>query len=163
MKMTKRTLLEKVEKLQAAFIVVATSSAIGYDTHTFSRLRQSLLTEASIKERVPDIVRKNRDPAQLWQFIKIKFGSYHERREYIREKFKPLIDYLEFQEKTPGVAPISETLEAFDPENVHGAWQKALDRRVTDPEGAITAARMLLETVCKHILDEAGGNLRRRL
>lgn len=25
-----------------------------------------------------------------------------------------------------------------------------------DPEGAITAARTLLETVCKHILDERG-------
>jgi len=31
-----------------------------------------------------------------------------------------------------------------------------LERRATDPEGAITAARTLLETVCKHILDEKG-------
>jgi hypothetical protein len=51
--------------------------------------------------------------------------------------------------------PITEALETFDPDHVHAAWQKALDRRLADPEGAITAARMLLETVCKHILDEA--------
>ncbi len=31
-----------------------------------------------------------------------------------------------------------------------------MERRATDPEGAITAARTLLETVCKHILDEQG-------
>jgi hypothetical protein len=38
---------------------------------------------------------------------------------------------------------------------VQAAWQKALDRRAADPEGAITAARTLLETVCKHVLDDA--------
>ena len=46
----------------------------------------------------------------------------------------------------------------FDPENVHAAWQKSLDRRVNDPEGAITAARTLLETVCKHVLDDTGNS-----
>ena len=35
-------------------------------------------------------------------------------------------------------------------------WEKALGRRHTDPDGAITTARTLLETVCKRILDEAG-------
>ena len=34
------------------------------------------------------------------------------------------------------------------------AWEKALRRKSEDPEGAITAARTLVETVCKHILDE---------
>jgi hypothetical protein len=41
------------------------------------------------------------------------------------------------------------------PTTVHAVWQKALDRRIGDPEGAITAARTLLESVCKHILDDA--------
>lgn len=35
------------------------------------------------------------------------------------------------------------------------AWNKALERRSSDPEGAITIARTLLESVCKHILEEA--------
>jgi Abortive infection C-terminus len=39
---------------------------------------------------------------------------------------------------------------------VHSVWEKALTRRHTDPDGAITTARTLLETVCKRILDEAG-------
>jgi hypothetical protein len=59
-----------------------------------------------------------------------------------------------------GVQPaddlISETLVSFDDSGVHHAWKKALDRRASDPEGAITAAKTLLETVCKHIIDEAG-------
>lgn len=61
-----------------------------------------------------------------------------------------------------GVQPadplISQTLISFDESGVHHAWQKALDRRASDPEGAITAAKSLLESVCKHIIDEAGGS-----
>jgi hypothetical protein len=45
-------------------------------------------------------------------------------------------------------------LETFDAEGVHSVWAKALARRKTDPEGAITVARTLLETVIKRILDE---------
>jgi hypothetical protein len=53
---------------------------------------------------------------------------------------------------------ISQVLSSFDETGVHHAWQKALERRVSDPEGAITAAKTLLETVCKHIIEETGGS-----
>ncbi|AXQ31765.1 hypothetical protein D0B54_15955 [Solimonas sp. K1W22B-7] len=49
---------------------------------------------------------------------------------------------------------ISQALISFDGVGVNEAWRKALGRRAEDPEGAITAAKTLLETVCKHILDE---------
>jgi hypothetical protein len=70
--------------------------------------------------------------------------------------FRPLIEHLEKLDQTPSVVPITTALRAFDPGYIQDAWQKALDRRTSDPEGAITAARTLLETVCKHILDDAG-------
>ncbi|HEY6817661.1 MAG TPA: abortive infection family protein [Croceibacterium sp.] len=57
----------------------------------------------------------------------------------------------------PADQMISATLITFDEGGVHYAWQKALERRRDDPEGAITAAKTLLETVCKHIVDEVGG------
>jgi hypothetical protein len=151
-----RTLLEKVEKLQAGFIGRATQDGGSIDEPTYERLRMELLSNATIRPKVPEIVRKYRDQSQFWQFIKNKFAHYAERRQFIWAEFTPLIDYLELQERTPGVEPITDTLEAFDPEHVHAVWQKALDRRATDPDGAITAARTLLETVCKHVLDKAG-------
>ena len=55
----------------------------------------------------------------------------------------------------PADTLISEALLSFDAAGISQAWMKALDRRGADPEGAITAARSLLETVCKHILDDA--------
>jgi uncharacterized protein YfkK (UPF0435 family) len=38
--------------------------------------------------------------------------------------------------------------------HVAAAWQMALESRASDPTGAITSAGTLIETVCKHILDE---------
>ncbi len=35
-------------------------------------------------------------------------------------------------------------------------WQKANERKNSDPEGAITIARTLIESLLKHILDERG-------
>jgi hypothetical protein len=52
---------------------------------------------------------------------------------------------------------ISAVLASFDETGVRDAWQKALDRRSADPEGAITAAKTLLETVCKHIIEDGEG------
>ena len=151
-----RTLLEKVEKFQAGFIGGATQDGGNIDAPTYERLRLELLNDGTVRERLPDFVRKCRDQSQFWQFIKNKFPTCRERREYIWAEFRPLIDYLEVQERTPGVEPITVALETFDPDHLHAVWQKALDRRVSDPDGAITAARTLLETVCKHVLDKAG-------
>jgi hypothetical protein len=105
---------------------------------------------------VPEFVRRYRDLGQFWQFIKSKFKHYPERREFIWGSFSPLIDYLEAFDRSPGSQPIGENTTRLRSRHVHAAWQKALDRRVADPEGAITAARTLLESVCKHILDDAG-------
>ncbi len=56
---------------------------------------------------------------------------------------------------SPADHGISAALQAFDPNDVHGRWIAAVERRADDPQGAITLARTLLEDVCKWILDEA--------
>lgn len=55
----------------------------------------------------------------------------------------------------PSDSSVTTTLEKFDAAHVQAAWSKALDRRASDPEGAITSAHTLIEAVCKHIQDEA--------
>jgi hypothetical protein len=47
----------------------------------------------------------------------------------------------------------SEVFEATT-DYVQQIWRKSLNRRYEDPEAAITSARTLIESVCKHILDE---------
>lgn len=53
---------------------------------------------------------------------------------------------------SPADGAISAALDRFDKEVVHARWVAALERRTTDPEGAITLARTLLEDVCKWLL-----------
>lgn len=56
---------------------------------------------------------------------------------------------------SPSDTVISDVLMAFDPDRIHERWTEALERRSTNPEGAITLARTLLEDVSKWILTEA--------
>lgn len=56
---------------------------------------------------------------------------------------------------SPADESISATLAAFDPTQVHERWTMALERRTSEPAGAITLARTLLEDVCKWVLDQA--------
>jgi hypothetical protein len=151
-----QTPIDKVQRLQDGLVAFATGGKFDGDDPVYQRLRRELLDQTDIRDKVPEFVRRYRDLGQFWQFIKSKFKHYAERREFIWGNFSPLIEYLEAFDRSPGSQPIGETLQAFDPDNVHAAWQKALVRRVADPEGAITAARTLLESVCKHILDDAG-------
>jgi Abortive infection C-terminus len=149
-----QTDLDKAVRLQNGLISQATSGS--YDDAEYMELRRYFANRPDTKAKLPDFVRRCGDMRQFWAFIKYERGTYQERRNLIWEAFRPLIGFLEGQDRAPGVLPISEALEAFDPEHVHAAWQKALDRRNDDPEGAITAARTLIETVCKHVLDDGG-------
>lgn len=57
---------------------------------------------------------------------------------------------------SPSDTTISTALDRFDREVVHRRWADALVRRATDPEGAITLARTLLEDVIKWLLSKQG-------
>jgi len=147
------TPLDKAMRLQHGLISRATGGSL--EEHDYHHLRRYFLDRADLRSHLPRFINQCSDTSQFWSHIKHLFAHYEERRQYLWNAFKPLIGYLEAQDRAPGVSIITGTLERFDPEHVHAAWQKALDRRVTDPDGAITAARTLLESVCKHILDDA--------
>lgn len=151
--MTPRDLILKVEALQNALVAHATDGAA--DNEEYRELREQLVAEPTASRLLPRFVITCRNLSQFWGFIKPRFAHYQERREYLWAEFRPLLEYLESQVRQPGLDDVSTTLSAFDAESVHSVWARALERRVTDPEGAITLARTLLETVCKHILDEA--------
>jgi hypothetical protein len=122
----------------------------------YQRLRQQFMQDSVLKPLLPDFVRTRRDLGAFWPFIKEKFPSYAQRRQFVRDAFLPLYEHLEGTEKIPVDEVADDVLAKFDPEGVHAVWRKAVARRHSDPEGAITSARTLLETVCKKILDKQG-------
>jgi hypothetical protein len=123
----------------------------------YQELRREFIAQADTAPLVPQFVRTCRTLETFWGWIKGQSPKWEPRRVLIRQAFVSLLDYLEGKSRGPADLGISAVLGSFDEEGVHRAWSKALDRRSDDPGGAITAARTLLETVCKSILDTKGG------
>ncbi len=146
------TQIEKIVILQNLLISCATGGDASDEEYTAIRLE--LLADQSIKSLLPRFVTTSRSLSQFWTFIKFKYPTYQERRQYLWQEFNPLLERLENKSTSPVYSAASTVLEQFDAEHVWQVWQRALDRQTEDTDGAITSARTLLESVCKHILDD---------
>jgi hypothetical protein len=147
-------LSESIELLQNLLIARATGGT--GDDRQYQALRKEITDHVLLKDLAPRFLRTCRTLDQFWQYIKYEFGGYAERRQFIWNQFQPMFERIEGPKAAPSDQPVAGVLEKFDAETVHLIWLRAMERRETDPEGAITLARTLLESVCKHILDEHG-------
>lgn len=151
-------LAEKVEAFQNLLISWATGGQ--WNETEYKTLRDELIATAPTKEMLPRFVQSCGDLHQFWSFIKGIAPKYQGRREYLWAEFRPVIDKLRLSGGI--ISPLdiitTEALGHIDSDFIHEAWQTALRRRFEDPDGAFTAARSLLETVCKHILHDAKVN-----
>lgn len=146
------TPLERAAFLQELLIRHATGSREN-DNH-YRELRRDLIQRGDFEALVPSFVRDCRTLSGFWSWIKTQSGHWEPRHAIIREAFADLLDRLETGNDDPADAQITKALAFFDVSGVKLAWSKALDRKRDDPEGAITSARTLVETVCKKILDD---------
>lgn len=126
--------LEEVESLQNILVSHATSGT-SYEGD-YGTLRASPLARVECADQIPRFVRTCRDLAQFWQFIKFKFPTYAERRNYLWGAFRPLLERVEKGGTAPADRAVSEAIERFDAGHLHAAWAKAVDRRQSDPDGA---------------------------
>jgi Abortive infection C-terminus len=147
-------LLAKVEAFKDVLIACAQGSRD--EEIVYRRLRGELLKDTRIASQLPAFIRPCRTTQEFWDFITQGRSTYASRRSFLQEQFNPVLTMLEAGSLMPADASITRTLSIVDSEHVSVAWTKALERRNVDPEGAITAARTLVEATCKHILDETG-------
>jgi hypothetical protein len=147
-------ILRRLDDLQAAYISVATEGDEG--TADFDANRTALIAIPDVKERLPAFVVRYRKLKQFWPYIKPMFAHWADRRAFIYEQFAPVMSYVEHEMTRPADDIVAQGLASLDAEHIHSMWRKALSRRTSDPEGAITATRALVESVLKLILDEAG-------
>ncbi|MDP1617911.1 abortive infection family protein [Phenylobacterium sp.] len=145
---------ERALVLQDTLISRSTGGA--FNPGVYNLLRKEFIADPEAAPLLPRYVRRCRDLNAFWSEAKAMSDTYEGRRAQIRADFQPLLDHLEGAGRAPLDDAITDALAAFNAEGVSVVWRKALERRERDPEGAITAARTLLETVCKHVLDEAG-------
>ena len=125
----------------------------GERSEYYITLRKHFRDNPCTKKLLPRWINENRNADQFWDFIK-RYSTYDERRNFIKEEMNTLLEYCETTQDFPSEKYITDVLKKFDEENINQYWQRALQRKTTEPEGAITMARSLLESVCKHILNE---------
>jgi hypothetical protein len=147
-------LFNRAMELRMILTRVATGEDTKEDGEVYKHLRREFITNIFTKALLPEFVVSCRLLNDFWPYIKSRFSTYVERREFIREEFEPVLAYLEGDKLYIHDSIISDSIGKFDCDTVHYMWSKALDRRETDSDGAITAARSLLESVCKQILVE---------
>jgi hypothetical protein len=140
-------LLSKVTILKNFLTDVAVGG--NRDEDKYQLLKTSLLRATVIKDIVPAIVKDSYSLTEFWPAIQ-STGGYAARRTFLSKAFAPLLNFLQKQ-----AMPI-EAEVLIDEQHINEVWRKALERLKNDPEGAITSARTLIETVCKHILDSLG-------
>lgn len=139
--------LLKVELLKGIMLNRAVEG--GGDDTKYRLLREAVLRNTQLKEYIPQFLIEHPELGPFRSYAQ-SFGGYALRREFINQGFNPLLKKLSSKNSS-----IAESI-IIDNTYVDATWQKALIRMTCDPEGAITMARTMIETVCKHILDASG-------
>ncbi len=89
-------LLKQVEYLHALLEDYATGGARSNDSNKeYTEIRQELIKDKAIKDNLPKFILECRNLGYFWDYIKHRFGRYAERRDYLREEFSPLYNFLE--------------------------------------------------------------------
>ena len=96
---------ELVEILQN----MMTSRAIGgsVSDREYKEIREHLLLNKELAQKLPRFVRTCRDPSQFWGYIK-QFDSYAARREHIWNEFRPAFEFLESQARSPADEAVAD-------------------------------------------------------
>lgn len=147
--------LRDVESIKNMMVARATGEVT--TDNEYREIRARLIADAALRDRLPRWVHTCRTLDEFWGVIKPASSTYAGRRALIAKEFDGVLTLLEREESSPSDLTTGEALARLGNEHVREVWRKALERRSTDPEAAITSARTLLEAVCKHVLDERGG------
>lgn len=125
------------------------------DAKAYGPLRGAFVSHPTLSSHLPKWFPSLRTEDMFWQYIKKEISGYEPRRQFIWAEFEPLVSACEGGASAPS-SEVEESLKKLSSDAVDRMWSKTLSRISQDPDGAITAARSLVESVCKHILDDLG-------
>ena len=150
--------IDRIKRAVASFedFIIRAATGTTVDVRDYIAERDNVLSERSIVNYIPEFVFSCRTLKTYWPFIKAQSGSYQGRREFIKKKMEPLHRYLANDSFEPKALEIQAVLSELNVPAITNMWKKAEERKNDDLAGAVTAARSLLEAVCKYILDVRG-------
>lgn len=89
-----QNLFERVLDFQVELIDYFTGGK-SLEEARYQAMRKELLEDPRYGDLAPSWLRRNRDLGALWSFAKSIDGSWEPRRQFVREQFEPLLDFLE--------------------------------------------------------------------
>lgn len=152
------SIITVIENFEKVCIDIATGQReLEENKKKYSSLRRSIRKYFNNSNVLPEWVNLYRNSDIFWSYIKKKHSSYQQRREEIWSSFEEVYSHIENLEKE---SPLDKTLRSINhnqkSDYLNEQWEKAIERRNSDPDGAITLARTILESTCKIILEEKG-------
>ncbi|MET6996405.1 abortive infection family protein [Chitinophaga defluvii] len=133
-------------------LLITRSQNIPVQESHYTKLRQDLLNHSVLSPHVPDYIINSPELQHFWEFIKCQ-GGYRPRREYLNDTLSALISESDQLSAVLAHDLLQKIKVEINLNYINESWSKSLIRLNADPDGAITSARSLLETVCKHILE----------
>lgn len=125
----------------------------------FRAARDRMLQDAVARRLAPPFVARCSTPDLLWGYLRSKAtgsGSWAVRRGEMHEAVDPILDALAGTTVGPTDDLVSGAITRLNSDSVRDAWTRAVERRDLEPDAAVTAARSLLESTLKTILDDCG-------
>jgi hypothetical protein len=93
-------LIAAVERLKNGLISAATYRDDDTFTDTeYRKIRKHLLGHPGLKKLLPEFLTSYRNVGEFWNFIKVAYAHYDERRTFIAEALNPILNLLESNEE----------------------------------------------------------------
>lgn len=123
-----------------------------------------MLADPAAARAASGVLRRCNTPELLWSHLRsvaTGSGSWALRRAAIHQLLDPVLEVLD-RAPQPADDLVTSAADRLDAESVRNAWTRALERRDSEPKGAVTMARTLLESTIKTILDDRDVPYRRQ-
>jgi hypothetical protein len=138
----RKALIDEVIGFQEELIEMFTGKG---DLNKYKDIRNELLRHEDFSEIIPKFIRRCRDGGALWSFAKGVDPSWEPRRQFVREQFEPLLDFLE----TPG-QPTSPAMPGkYDSDAWTGAQSPA--QKAHAVRTLIPVAQASIEALIQHL------------
>jgi hypothetical protein len=137
-------LFEKTLTFQDELIAYFTGSS-NLDDAKFRAIRDEMLTDPRYGDLAPKWLRRHRDLGSLWSFAKSISPSWEPRRQFIREEFEPLLDFLE----RGGATPSPQMPSAYDASAWTGVQSTAQQARAI--KTLVPVAQAAIGTLISHL------------
>lgn len=92
-------LQSEVRNLRVGLMKYSTGQTWENGESEYLRIRKILIENKEIKSLIPSFVVKYRELGDFWDFIKVKFAHYAERRKYLVDEFEKIFNYFEYSDQ----------------------------------------------------------------